>query len=328
MNRRDVALVLGVLGGLPLATLAQQPARVRRIGWLDLGSADTVTSKIFHAAFRAGMGELKWTEGRDYVIDVRYANGNPQGFPGLADELVASQPDLLIAPGDSSARVLMQRTKTIPIVFAISVDPVGNGLVESLARPGGNVTGMTNQLRELGPKRLQLLKEAFPRVAHVGVLYEPNEISSIDQAKTVEAAAKTLGMRTTLIELRQVADIEPAFERGASLGIDAFLPVAGPLTVAQGQAIVDNVNRSKLPAIYQVSRLADVGGLMSYGPNIPDNFRRAAGFVDKILKGARPGDLPTQQPTQFELVVNMKTAKAMGFTMPQSVLLRVDRAIE
>ena len=158
--------------------------------------------------------------------------------------------------------------------------------------------------------------------------YEPNDISSTDQAKAVEAAAKTLGIRTTLIELRQVADIEPALARGASQGIDAFLPVAGPLGVIQGNAIVDNINRSKLPAVYTSARLADVGGLMSYGPDIPDNFRRAAGFVDKILKGANPADLPTQQPTKFELVVNMKTAKAMGFTMPQSVLLRAEWVIE
>lgn len=328
MNRRDAVLVLGALAALPMATRAQQPTRVRRIGWLEFGSEATPAAKVFVAAFRTGMAELKWVEGRDYAIDVRYANGNLQAIAGLADELVASRPDLVIAPGDSSARVAMQKTKTIPIVFAISVDPVGNGLVESLSRPGGNVTGMTNQLRELGPKRLQLLKETFPRVAHVGVPYEPNDISSTDQAKAVEAAAKTLSIRTTLIELRQVADIEPALARGASQGIDAFLPVAGPLGVIQGNAIVDNVNRSKLPAVYTSARLADVGGLMSYGPDIPDNFRRAAGFVDKILKGANPADLPTQQPTKFELVVNMKTAKAMGFTMPQSVLLRAERVIE
>lgn len=328
MNRRDTVLALVALGALPLATLAQQPAQVRRIGWLSLGSAANPASRLFLAGFRKGMGELKWVEGRDYAIDIRYANDNPQVVPGLADELVASRPDLLITPGDAGARMLKERTKTIPIVFAISVDPVGNGLVESLQRPGGNVTGMTNQLRELGPKRLELLKEAFPRVVHVGVPYEPNDFASTGQAKNVEAAAKTLGMRTTLIELRQAADIEPAFERGASLGIDAYLPVAGQLVVAQGEAIVDGVKRSKLPAVYQVARLADVGGLMSYGPNISDNFRRAAGFADKILKGAKPGDLPTQQPTEFELVVNMKTAKAMGFTIPRLILLRADRVIQ
>lgn len=328
MNRRDAVLVLGALAALPLATRAQQPARVRRIGWLEFNIEASDISKLFLGGFRAGMGELKWVEGRDYAIDVRYANGNQQAVAGLADELVASRPDLLIAPGDGSTRLLMQRTKTIPIIFAIAVDPVGNGLIESLARPGGNVTGMTNQLRELGPKRLQLLKETFPRVAHVGVLYEPNEVASTAQAKTVEAAAKTLGIRTTLIEVRQATDIEPALARGALQGIDAYLPVAGPIVVAQGNAIIDNVNRSKLPAIYQVARLAEVGGLMSYGPDIPDNFRRVAGFVDKILKGANPADLPTQQPTKFELVVNMKTAKAMGFTLPQAVLLSADRVIE
>ncbi len=274
------------------------------------------------------MAELKWTEGRDYVIDIRYANGNRQAVAGLADELIVSRPDLLITPGDASARMRVHRTKTIPIEFAISVDPVGNGLVESLGRPGGNAAGMTNQLHELGPKRLRLLKESFPGVVHVGVPYEPNDLASIGQAKAVEAAAKTLGMRTTLIELRQAADIEPAFARSASLGIDAYLPVAGPLTVAHGQAIVDSANRSKIPAIYVVAQLADAGGLMSYGPNIPDNFRRAAGFVDKILKGANPGDLPTQQPTRFEMVVNMKTAKVLGLTIPPSILLRADRVID
>jgi putative ABC transport system substrate-binding protein len=274
------------------------------------------------------MVELKWVEGRDYVIDIRYANGNRQAVPALADELVASGPDLLFAPGDDGVQMLRQRTKTIPIVFAISVDPVGNGLVESLQRPGGNVTGMTNQLRELGPKRLQLLKEAFPRVAHVGVPYEPNDVASTAQAKTVEDAAKSLGMRTTLIELRQAADIEPAFKRAAALGVQAYLPVAGPLAVGQRQAIVDQVLSARLPAIYVVAQFSEAGGLMSYGPNIPDNFRRAAGFVDKILKGATPGDLPTQQPTEFEMVINMKTAKAMGFTIPQSVMLRATRVIE
>jgi len=274
------------------------------------------------------MDELKWIEGRDYVLDVRYANDNPQAIPGLADELVASRPDLLITPADIGSRLLKQRTTTIPIVFAISVDPVGSGLVESLQRPGGNVTGMTNQLNELGPKRLQLLKETFPRVTHVGVPYEPNEPSSAAQAKTVEDAAKVLGLQITLIELRQPSDITPAFERAAALGVQAYLPVASRLVAAQRQNIVDQVMRSKLPAIYAVSQYPDSGGLMSYGPNVLDNFRRIAGFVDKILKGARPGDLPTQQPTQYEMVINMKTARALGFALPQSVMLRADRVIE
>lgn len=325
MNRRSALLALGVLS---LPTYAQSPARVRRTGWLIYGSAATPATQSFVAAFRKGMGELKWVEGRDYAIDIRYANDTPKAVSGLADELVASGPDLLIAPGDDGARLFKERTKTIPILFAIAVDPVGNGLVESLQRPGGNVTGMTNQLNELGSKRLQLLKEAFPKVAQVGVPYEPNDRASTGQAKTVEDAARALGLRTTLIELRQAADIAPAFERTTALGVQAFLPVAGPLAVMQRQVIVDSVLRTKLPAIYVVSQFAAAGGLMSYGPNVLDNFRRAAGFVDKILKGARAGDLPTEQPTQYEMVINLKTARAMGFTLPQSVMLRADRVIE
>jgi putative ABC transport system substrate-binding protein len=307
MKRRNTMGLLLALGTLQRPASAQQPARAQRIGWLAADSVAAPASKSFIAAFRKGMDELKWVEGRDYVLDVRYANDNPQATPGLADELVASRPDL---------------------VFAISVDPVGSGLVESLQRPGGNVTGMTNQLNELGPKRLQLLKEAFPRVAHVGVPYEPNEPSSAAQAKTVEDAAKVLGLRITLIELRQPADITPAFERAAALGVQAYLPVAGRLVVSQRQEIIEQVLRTRLPAIYTVSQYPDSGGLTSYGSNVLDNFRRAAGFVDKILKGTRPGDLPTQQPTQYEMVINLKTARAMGLAMPQSVMLRADRVIE
>lgn len=260
MNRRNAILLLLALGALPLPTSAQQTARVRRIGWLIYGSAATLATQSFVAAFRKGMSELKWVEGHDYVIDIRYANDNPKAVSGLADELVASGPDLLIAPGDDGARIFKQKTRAIPIVFAIAVDPVGNGLVESLQRPGGNVTGMTNQLNELGPKRLQLLKEAFPKVAQVGVPYEPNDHASTAQAKTVEHAAGALGLRATLIELRQAADIAPAFERAAALGVQAFLPVAGPLAVIHRQVIVDAVLRTKLPAIYVVSQFAAAGG--------------------------------------------------------------------
>ena len=248
--------------------------------------------------------------------------------PGLAAEVVATRPDLLLTSGDGVIRLLTQRTKTIPIVFTIAQDPVGNALVASLQRPGGNATGLMSLASDLSAKRLQLLKEAFPRVAHVVLFFEPDNVGSVSQAKEIEQAAPRLGMRITPIGLRQPADIEPAFKRGAALGAQGYMVTASLLAVAQRQAIVDRSLRSKVPAIFENSQLVDAGGLMSYGPSWEDNFRRAAGYVDKILKGAKPGDLPIEQPVKFELVLNLKTAKAMGLRFPQSFLVRADRVIE
>lgn len=280
------------------------------------------------AAFRQGMAALRWVEGRDYMIDVRYANGVMQAAPGVAAELIATQPDLLLTASDDPVRLLAQKTKTIPIVFAVAQDPVGNGIVASLRRPGGNATGLTSLTRDLVAKRLQLLKEAFPRVAHVVLLFEPDSVGSVAQAKEVEAAAPRLGLRVTPVELRQIADIEPAFKRGAALGAQGYFVARGSVIHNQFQAIVEQSLRSKVPAMFADSEFVEAGGLMSYAADYPDNFRRAASYVEKILKGARPGELPIEQPIKFELVVNLKTAKAMGITMPQSFLARADRVIE
>jgi len=307
-----------------LPALAQSERRVRRIRYLSAGGLQNNAAWL--AAFRQGMAELRWVEGRDYVIDARYANGVARALPGLAAELVATQPDLLLATADDSVRQLAQRTKTIPIVFAIAQDPVGSGLAASLQRPGGNATGLTNLNRDLGAKRLQLLKEAFPRVAHVVLLFEPNV--GLSPVKEIKEAAARLKIRVTPIELRQSADIEPAFKRGAALGAQAYMVAQGFLTSVQGQVIADRVLRSKVPAIFENNQLVEAGGLMSYGPSWEDNFRRAAAYADKILKGAKPGDLPIEQPTRFELVINMKTARALGITIPQSILLRANRVIE
>ncbi len=322
--RRRLLLALG-LGPLSatFSALAQQERRVRRIGYLSGSSVQSNAGWL--AAFREGMTELGWIEGRDFVIDARYANGVSQAFAGLAAELVATQPDLLMAPGDPTIRVLAQRTKTIPIVFTIAPDPVPSGFAASLQRPGGNITGLTTLNRELAAKRLQLLKEAFPRVAHVIVLFDTN---SLPQVKELEEAGLRLKMRVTPIELRQAADIEPAFKRGAALGAQAYVMTQGPIFNANLQAIVDALLRSKVPAISPFPDMTGAGGLMSYSPSWRDNFRRAAAYVDKILKGAKPGDLPIEQPVRFELVLNLKTAKAMGFTFPQSILVRADRVIE
>ena len=327
MQRRQLlCLAAGGIAALSLPALAQPEKRVRRSGFFGAGSLQNNAVNL--AVFREGMAALRWVEGRDYVIDGRYANGVAQAGPGLAAELVATRPDLLLAPGEEAVRQLTQRTKTIPIVFAIAQDPVGDGFAQSLQRPGGNATGLTTLARDLGAKRLQLLKEAFPRVAHVVLLFEPAIIASLSQVKDIEEGAARLKIRVTPIGLRQAADIEPAFKRGAALGAQIYIVTQSPLIMTQRQAIVDRSLRSKVPAIFSDGRFVEAGGLMSYAPSFQDNFRRAAAYVDKILKGAKPGELPIEQPVKFELVVNLKTAKAMGITFPKSFLARADRVIE
>ncbi len=325
-RRNFLIAAAGGIAAHPLLALAQTERRVRRIGYLSQSSAEDNASRL--AAFRAGMLELRWVEGRDYLIDARFANGVMQALAGLAAELAATQPDLLLVPSDEDVRLLAQRTKTIPIVFAITQDPVGNGLAASLRRPGGNATGLTSLSTELSAKRLQLLKEAFPRVAHVALLFEPDNVGSVSQVKEIEGAAQRLGIRVTPIELRQPADIEPAFKRATALGAQAYIVTTGGTISSQRQAIADHTLRLKLPSMFASSQAVEAGGLMSYSTSFIDNFRRAAAYVDKILKGAKPGDLPIQQPLRFELVVNMKTAKAIGTTFTETFMLRVDRVIE
>ena len=322
-RRHAVGLWLATVAGLR-PSFAQ--AAARRIAYLGLASAQS--DAAFLAAFRAGMAELRWAEGRDFVIDARFANGVPQAGAGLAEEFVASAPDLLLCPAEGAARLLAQRTKTIPIVFAYASDPVGSGFAASLRKPGGNVTGMTSMTAELWPKRMQLLKEAFPAVAHVGMMFGPAMENSVAQAKGIEAAAVGLGLRVTALELRQAADIEPALKRAAAQGAQACLVTFDAISHVQRQVIADHLVRLKLPAMFANGQSVDAGGLMSYAASISDNFRRAAEYADKILKGARPGNLPIEQPTRFELVVNIKTAKAIGAAIAPSFLVRADRVVE
>ena len=328
MITRRTLLVSGVgVLAAPLAALAQPRRRVRRIGFLS-GSSAAAANPGWLPAFRQGMADLRWEEGRDYVIDAHFAEGDLQALPALAANLVATQPDLLLAVGDSSTRLLAQATRTIPIVFVISPDPIRLGVAASLQRPGGNVTGMMSLAAELGAKRLQLLKEAFPRVAHVIVLYAPAEAAGPPQVKEIEEAAPRLGMRVTPVELRQAADVEPAIKRAITVGSQAVIVTQGFFMTTLRQAIADGALRYKIPAIFPAEEAADAGGLLSYAPSTRDNFRRAAGYVDKILKGAKPGELPIEQPVKFELVVNLKTAKTLGIRIPQSILVRADRVIE
>jgi putative ABC transport system substrate-binding protein len=224
--------------------------------------------------------------------------------------------------------MLAQKTKTIPIVFAISQDPVGSGLVVSLRRPGGNVTGLTNLVSELGRKRLQLLKEAFPRVTHIVLLFEPDNLGSVSQAKEIGLAASHLSLRVTQIELRQPEDIELAFKRGGALGAQAYMVTQGGFINSQRRAITDRIIRLKVPASYTDAQYVEAGGLMSYAASPLGNFRQAADYVDKIFKGSNPGDLPIEQPVKFELVLNLKTARAMGIKFPQSIIVQANRIIE
>lgn len=327
MQRRQmIRLTAAGLATLALPSIAQQERRVRRIGVLLMPSAKS--SADWLAGFREGMTALHWTEGKDYVIEAHYGNGVAQTGPRLAAELVATQPDLILTGADEAIRQLAQRTKTIPIIFTIAQDPLGNGLISSLQRPGGNATGLTSLARDLGGKRLQLLKEAFPQVTHAAFLSDPGDSGSIAQEKESRESAEILKIRLTTIDLAQAADIESAIKRGVALGVQAYLVPQVFLFNSNYQTIVDSMMRAKVLAIFGNDQAVDMGGLMSYSIDYRDHFRRAAAYVDRILKGAKPGDLPTEQPVKFKLALNLKSAKALGVKFPPSILLRADRVIE
>jgi putative ABC transport system substrate-binding protein len=326
VRRREFLVATAGLATFALPAHAQTGRRVRQIGYLSQASAQVNAARL--VAFRAGMLELRWVEGRDYAIDARYANGVTQALPGLAAALVASRPDLLLVPSDEDVRLLAHATKTIPIVFAITQDPVGNGLAASLRRPGGNATGLTTLSTELSAKRLQLLKQAFPRVTNVVLLFEPGNVGSVSQAKEIGEVATRMDLRMTPIALSQPADIEPAFKRAAAIGAQAYIVTTGGTLASQRQAILDSIDRLRTPAMFANGTWPEAGGLMSYGPDFTDNFRRAAVYVDKILKGAHPGDLSIEQPTSFELIVNLRTARASGLTFPEAFLAQANRVIE
>jgi putative ABC transport system substrate-binding protein len=326
-KRRTLIAALGAAAlARPLHSFAQAERRPRRIGFLGAGSAQNDAPWV--AAFREGLAELHWIEGRDYVLEFRFGNSIPQALPALIAELIATRPEVIFTPGEGAIPSLLKASGSIPIVFAIGIDPVGLGFAASLQRPGGTVTGLTGLARELSAKRLQLLKEAFPRVAHVGILFELDHIASDGQVRDIEEAGKGIGVRATSLGVRRAVDIEPAFKRGAAAGVQAYICTHSVLVINERQAIVDRVLHARLPGIYPTDLFVNAGGLISYAPSLRDNFRRAAAYVDKILKGAKAGDLPIEQPTKFELAVNMKTAKALGIKIPNSILVQATRVIE
>jgi putative ABC transport system substrate-binding protein len=284
-----------------------------------------------HEAFRQGLRDLGYVEGRNVVIEDRDAEGKFERLPALAAELVALKVDVIVAPNTAAALAAQQATKTIPIVFAVAADPVTSGLVTSLARPGGNVTGSSILAPELVGKRLELLTQAVPGVSRVAVLWQPGgagEGTEKDMLKGAEVAASALGVRLQFVEARGPADVDRAFSEMTRARAGALTVLPSAMFGSQRRRLVDLAAKNRLPAVYTSREFVDAGGLMAFGPNQADLYRGAATYVDKILKGAKPGDLPVEQPTTFELVINLKAAKAVGLTIPQSVLARADHIVE
>ncbi len=322
-----VVLTLGLLAA-PLAAEAQQAAKVPRIGYLSINLA--ASPPQLHEAFRQGLRDLGYVEGRNVVIEYRDAEGKPERLPALAAELVALKVDVIVAPTTPAALAAKQATRTLPIVFIGSGDPVTDGLVTSLARPGGNVTGLSSLTPERVGKCLELLTQAVPGVSRVAALWQPGAVgerTEKDTLKGAEVAARALGVRLQFVEARGPADIDSAFSDMTRARAGALAVWTTAMFVSERGRLVALAAKNRLPAVYTLREFVDAGGLMAYGHNQADLNRRAATYVDKILKGAKPADLPVEQPTKFELVINAKTAQALGLTIPQSLLLRADEVL-
>jgi putative ABC transport system substrate-binding protein len=311
----------------PLAAEAQQAAKIARIGFLVTNLA---ASPRWTEAFHQGLRDLGYIEGRNVVIETRDAEGKPERFPALAAELVALKVDVIVAP-PTAAVAAKQATKTIPIVFAAAADPVASGLVTNLARPGGNVTGLSILASDLVGKSLEQLTQAVPGVSRIVVLWQPGSLgerTEKEMLKGADVAGRALGVRLQIVEARGPADFDRAFSEMTRARAGALTVLGSPMLNSERRRLVDLAAKNRLPAVYPWREFVDTGGLMSYGANLADNYRRAAIYVDKILKGAKPGDLPVEQPTKFELVINLKTAKALGLTIPPSLLGRADEVIQ
>jgi putative ABC transport system substrate-binding protein len=324
-----VQILIWLLATLFLATVshveAQQPKKVPRLGWLSHASPNPeLLSRI--ETFRQGLKALGYEDEKNIAIEYRYTEGKVERLPNLASDLTRLKVDVIITHSNQSIRAAQEATKSIPIVMATSTEPVANGFVSSLARPGGNITGLADFTYELSGKRLELLKETFPKASRVALLLGPGV--SVSLRKETEAAASSLQLVLQPLEVRNFSDLEKAFEAAVKERANALIPLPNPVWALQYRSrLLELAAINRLPAIYHHSDFVDSGGLMAYGTNYDDLFRRAAIYVDKILKGARPADLPVEQPTKFELVVNLKTAKQIGLTIPPNVLARADRVI-
>ena len=326
MRLIGLAVILAVSVLSPLAAGAQQPGKVPRIGFLGATSAFTEKSRI--EAFRQGLHELGYVEGENIVIEWRWAEGKFDRLPVLAAELVRLNVEVIVTGGSTSSGAAKEVTTTIPIVMAQTNDPVGSGFVASLARPGGNMTGLSTFAPELSGKRLELLKEVVPKLSRVAVFGDSTTPGNAQALKETELAARALKVQLRYLDILGPKDIETAFREASKGRADAVLVLGAPVLISPRRQIADLTVKNRLPAAYPVAEYVEDGGLMSYGVSVSDLYRRAATYVNKILKGAKPADLPVEQPTKFELAINLKTAKALGLTIPQSVLGRADQVIE
>jgi putative ABC transport system substrate-binding protein len=328
MRRREFIMLLGGAAASPLKARAQQAgSTVRRIGFLLPGGPRTTVVRGQLEAFRQGLKEYSWVEGQNISVEYRFAEGKEDALPGIAAELVQLRPDV-VAESTPAALAAKSVTQTIPIVMATSADPLGNGLVASLNRPGANITGLSLQSPELSGKRLQLLTEIVPGIARVAVLSNPLNPSMVAVVEQTKAAAQSLGIEIHVVEVQAPDQFESAFAAVRRTRAGALIVLPDAVLYGQHPRIVTFTTASHLPALFPEKEVAEAGGLIAYGPSIPASFRRAAGYVDKILRGAKPADLPVEQPTTFELVVNLQTARAIGVTIPTSILLRADEVIE
>jgi len=328
MKRRELISLLGGAAAWPLAARAQSRERTRRIGVLVGLGADDSQAQARNAAFLQGLGELGWIVGRNLQIDFRWGGGNPRRFRGQAAELVALAPEVIVAMGASVARPLLQTTRTVPIVFVQVTDPVSSGYVASLARPGGNATGFASFKSDISAKWIELLKEIAPRVTRAAVLRDPTVPVSLGQLGAIQSVAPSLKVEISPLGVRDARDIEHAITAFARRSSDGLIVLPSVPTGINRTLIVTLAAEHKLPAVYPYRYYATAGGLICYGPDDIEQYRLAAGYVDRILKGEKPANLPVQAPTKYELVINLKTAKALNLEVPATVLARADEVIE
>jgi putative tryptophan/tyrosine transport system substrate-binding protein len=321
-----VLTLSAMLLALNFSADAQEAKRIPRVGILFGASPSANAGRV--EAFRGGLQELGYIDGKNIVIEVRYADGKLDRLPALTAELFRLNVELIVTAGPAVTRPVKEATNTIPIVMAFDSDPVGSGFVASLARPGGNITGLSSLSPELTGKRLELLKETVSKLSRVAVLGNPGNAATALNFKEAEVAARAYGLQVQSLEVRGPNDLDSAFSTMIKRRTDALLPLGDSVVVFHRDRIIQFATKNRLPGTYPNSEWADAGGLMAYGPDILDSFRRAATYVDKILKGAKPADLPVEQPMKFEFVINLKTAKQIGLTIPPNVLARADRVIK